>query len=124
MNRDLVAWGTGFIDKWDDRGHYTVDGGDICIAVCLTDILSVCGEAILEAWPEYSDDDCDLMVGVLLTGFVAHAEACGVPVDFIFDSDEEVITATSDLIDAIYTINRKCTLAHLIESTCEGWYDS
>lgn len=123
MDRDMVVWETGFIDKWDDRGHYTVDGGEIPIAVCLADILCVCAVAVLEAWPEYVDDDADLMAGVFLTGFVAHAEACGVPIDFIFDNDEELLSATSDLIDQTYTINSKRTLAYLIESTCQGWFE-
>lgn len=123
MDRDLIVWETGFIDKWDGQGHYTVDGGEIPIAVCLADALCVCAVAVLEAWPEYVDDDADLMAGVFLTGFVAHADACGVPIDFIFDNDEEMITATSDLIDQTYTINSKRTLAYLIESTCQGWFE-
>jgi hypothetical protein len=122
MHKELVEWETSFQDKWDGQGHYTVDGEELPITVCLADILSVCGHAVLDIWPEYSEEDNDLMVGVFLTGFTLHAEACGVPVDFIFDNDEELFTSTSDLIDVTYTINRKCTLAYLMESTCEGWF--
>jgi len=123
MNRDLVVWETSFQDKWDSQGHYTVDGPELPVVVCLADILSVCGQAVLEAWPEYSDDDCDLMVGVFLTGFTLHAEECGIPVELIFDNDEELLSSTSDLIDDTYTINRKSTFAYLFECTCEGWFD-
>jgi hypothetical protein len=109
MDRNLFEWEMGESDRWDDRGHFTVDAGEFAITTPMADAIYPWFLAVMDVFQGIADADVDdnweCMAGAILAGVIEHADSCGVPVDFIFDNDDEFDSFFSDMVENALTAN-------------------
>ena len=124
MHHELFGTAESFQDCWDSQGHYTTHSESMsgwCLADCMVDSVI----ALAEHYTDAVEDD-SIAYGLTLTGIVEHCTACGVGIDDVFDSNDEL----HDFVESMFCtaeahINRKWTRAQLLDSltdTVEAYY--
>lgn len=108
MENKLVEWDYAYSDQWDDRGHYTKDEGEYpltwSMALNIMDAAIAAAECLEPVLDGEAEDIYGLIGGVFLTCLSDHANECGVPFDFIFDSEDELFTFMDSMIDLVIDV--------------------